>query len=200
MESAASTSTSLIHRAQAGDSLAWDTIVELYGPTVYRWLRQKGLQSSDARDVMQDVFRNVVRALPGFRKSRQGDSFRGWLFVITRNEMNQFFRRGQKNADAAGGSTAQAQLQHLAEDEQTWTESQSVNDKGRIVRRALEILRPDFEESTWTAFWRLAVDGHSAKEIGDDLGMTAKAVRQAKYRVLLKLRDLLNEDFGQPEN
>ena len=56
----------------------------------------------------------------------------------------------------------------------------------------MQLVRGDFEEKTWQAFWRLAVEGHSAAEIAEDLQMTDAAVRQSKYRVLCRLRDELH--------
>ena len=51
----------------------------------------------------------------------------------------------------------------------------------------------EYQERTWTAFWRLTVDGHSAADIARDLGMSANSVRQAKFRVMKRLRD----EFGE---
>lgn len=41
----------------------------------------------------------------------------------------------------------------------------------------------------------LGLARHSAREIGDDLKLTPKAVRQAKYRVLVRLREELDLDY-----
>ena len=41
----------------------------------------------------------------------------------------------------------------------------------------------------------MAVKGRPARDIGEELDMTAKAVRQAKFRVTKKLRELLDDDF-----
>ena len=71
-----STSISLIDQAKAGDKAAWNSLTELYGPLVYRWARQAGLQDSDAVDVMQNVFRDVVSGLGNFHKQKPEDSFR----------------------------------------------------------------------------------------------------------------------------
>jgi len=57
-----------------------------------------------------------------------------------------------------------------------------------VIRRALELLREEFEERTWQAFWRMAVLGQTAAEIARDLGMTKHTVRQAKYRVMRRLK------------
>jgi RNA polymerase sigma-70 factor (ECF subfamily) len=64
----------------------------------------------------------------------------------------------------------------------------------RLYARALELVRSKFEARTWRAFWRVAVEGQAPAEIAADLGMTAAAVRKAKSRVLLRLR----EEIGDP--
>ena len=77
------------------------------------------------------------------------------------------------------------QIPDLLEQEE---EPYSEDSQKCLLRRALAMLRGDFEEKTWQAFWRMTVDGHAAAEIAADLGMSAKTVRQAKYRVLCRLR------------
>ena len=54
-------------------------------------------------------------------------------------------------------------------------------------------LKADFSDRVWQAFWRTAIDGVSAREVADELKMTPHAVRQAKARVLRRLRDTLGE-------
>ena len=65
------TSTSLLRRASSGEGEAWQRLVSLYAPVVYRWCRQWGLQPADAENVGQEVFVRVFRKLA----SRRGCSF-----------------------------------------------------------------------------------------------------------------------------
>ena len=53
---------------------------------------------------------------------------------------------------------------------------------------ALELVRGEFEPQTWTAFWRCAMDGDAAADIATEMGVSPAAVRKAKSRVLLRLR------------
>ena len=94
------TSTSLLGRAKAGEGEAWSRLVELYAPLLYEWSRRNGLQADDAADVAQDVFATVARKLDSFRRDRPGDSFRGWLWTIARNKINDHFRRLKGHAKA----------------------------------------------------------------------------------------------------
>ena len=61
-----------------------------------------------------------------------------------------------------------------------------------LVRRAMEAVRAEVEPSTWQAFWRMTVEGHSSAEVARDLGLSPNAVRQAKYRLLRRLRQELD--------
>ncbi len=192
-----SISSSLLERVRAGHAEAWDRLVHLYGPLVYGWCRQSGLQAADATDVVQEVFRSVATHIAGFRRSGQDDSFRGWLWTICRNKIHDHFRARAGSPGAVGGTDMQRQLAELPQ-----SEPQSESQPGRsasglsgddsaevgLVHRAMEGIRGEFEDSTWEAFWRMTVRGHTSAEIAADLGMTKSAVRQAKYRVLCRLR------------
>jgi len=59
--------------------------------------------------------------------------------------------------------------------------------------RALELIRAEFEDRTWQAFWRVTVDGQPTKDVAQELGVTPSAVRLAKSRVLRRLREELGD-------
>jgi|SRR5262245_11089648 len=187
--SSTATSRSLIARAREHDPGAWERMVALYAPLVLHWCRRWGLPAADAADVFQDVFQSVAAHLGGFRRDRAGDTFRGWLRAITRNKVNDHFRRRQKEPGAVGGSEARMLLAQLPEvvpvDED---EAEHV-----ILHRALDLVRDEFEPRTWQAFWRTAVEGRPAADVGAELGMSAGAVRVAKSRVLHRLRAELGD-------
>ena len=184
-----STSTSLLDRVKASDPDAWRRLAKLYGPLVYRWARQVGLQDTDAADVGQEVSRTVAARIGTFRRDGPGHSFRAWLKTITRNKLGDHLRRRASQLPGPGGSDAYQRLQLLADaSPEDGSSANSLETDGGVLRRALDLFRSDFEDATWQAFWRMTVDGHSASEVASDLGMTAHAVRQAKYRVLRRLR------------
>ena len=51
----------------------------------------------------------------------------------------------------------------------------------------------DCQDRTWQVFWRCVVEGQAPSEISHDLGITPAAVRQAKSRVLRRLKEELGE-------
>jgi RNA polymerase sigma-70 factor, ECF subfamily len=179
------TSPTLLQRIQDRNEEAWQRLFRLYGPLVERWCNLRGVTGQDADDVGQEVFQAVATGLENFRRDRPGDTFRGWLRGITRNKLLDHFRRRQNRPEAQGGTAAHQQLQQIAEQE---LPEDSAEDLSGLYHRALELVRAEFEPRTWEAFWRAAVEGQPPDLIAADLGVTSAAVRKAKSRVLLRLR------------
>ena len=187
------TSSTLLRQVQSRDDEAWNRFSERYCPLVFHWCRRYGIRQEDAADISQDVFVRVYEAIGSFRLDEPGSSFRGWLWTITRHQICDFYRRADR-AQAAGGTGAQIEMAHvpaqMPADEDDAVQASIVSG---ICRETLEQIRGEFEDRTWTAFWRAAVEGDSTADIAADQGITAGAVRQAKRRVLKRLR----EEFGE---
>src|SRR5215472_3876541 len=82
-QSSTATSPSLLERVKADDPAAWDRLVGLYAPLVYRWCRRADLPEQEIADVFQDVFYAVATHIAAFRREGAGDTFRGWLRTIS---------------------------------------------------------------------------------------------------------------------
>lgn len=184
------TSPSLLLRVKQREPEAWARLSRIYGPIVYHWSRRCGLPYEDAADIVQEVFGVLARQIEGFRCDRPEDTFRGWLWTIARNKVRDHLRRARDRVSADGGTAAYQRLQQLADDASEPyhdEEERSAMDQG-IVARTLTLIQTEFEATTWQAFWMATVQQKTAPEIAASLGITKHAVRQAKYRVLRRLR------------
>jgi RNA polymerase sigma-70 factor (ECF subfamily) len=185
---------------KADEAAAWERLVALYAPLVFHWCRRWDLREPDIADILQEVFQAVFAHVGGFRKEREGDSFRGWLRRITQNKMRDHLRRVGREPPAVGGSEAQNCLNHLPvpQTPEGDSDADQLAERG-LLRRTLELIRRDFEERTWQAFWQTIVEGRSPRDVAEGLAMSAGAVRVAKCRVLHRLRaelgDLLPGDL-----
>jgi RNA polymerase sigma-70 factor (ECF subfamily) len=188
------TSRSLLERVKGNDAVAWERLVSLYAPLVFHWCRRWDLQEQDTADIFQEVFQAVATHIAGFRKTRRGDTFRGWLRTITRNKVHDYFRRRGREPGGAGGTDAQRRLAQLPAPPESEEDSQAeqVADRG-LFHRALNLIRSEFEERTWQAFWRTAVDSQATRDVAAELAMSPGAVRVAKSRVLQRLREELGD-------
>jgi RNA polymerase sigma-70 factor (ECF subfamily) len=193
--SSGSLSSTLLVRLRDHDPDAWRRLTHVFGPLVYGWCRGAGLAAPDAADVTQDIFRSVAAGLPRFRRDRPGDSFRGWLATISQNRIRDHFRRTKREAPAHGGTDFLQQMHNVPDQEiaSHLDGSAATDPESRgIVRRALELVRAEFEPTTWTAFWRTTVDGAVPADAAAELGVSVNAVYKAKSRVLRRLRDELD--------
>jgi RNA polymerase sigma-70 factor, ECF subfamily len=182
-------STTLLERVKARDQAAWVRFVDLYGDLVYRWCLQGGLQSADAADVWQEVFRAVARKIGDFRGDRPGDCFLGWLRTIARNKRNDFFQRHRPGNVGEGGSSALERLRGIAEKPDAESDPARLREETRLLySRAVALIHSEFEEPSWRAFWRVAVEEQSPEDVARELNMTLNAVYLAKSRVLRRLR------------
>jgi RNA polymerase sigma-70 factor (ECF subfamily) len=191
--SCSATSPTLLSGIAAKDPAAWQTLVDLYGPLVLYWIRRQGLSEHDAADVLQEVFVGVSTSIPKFRRDQSG-SFRGWLWVITRNHLARFFRHRAENVRAVGGTDAWMNLaalaQSLSDDPDEHTEQTAMNE---LYRRGLNLVRSEFETRSWEIFWRAAVDQVATADVAAEFGTTTNSVRQTKSRILRRLRQVLGE-------
>jgi len=177
------------------DGGAWSQFVAIYSPLVYRFARRGGLQASDAADVTQEVFRAVARSIRHFEYDRQRGSFRGWLIAVARSKVQNFLGKRKSQLEAAGGTQARELLEQQGsrEDEETFVEREH---RRCLFDWAVEQIRGEFQPSTWQAFWQTSVEGRSAKEVADTLGMTTGAVYIARSRILARLKAKIQQVEG----
>jgi RNA polymerase sigma-70 factor (ECF subfamily) len=179
------TSESLLERVRGQDQQAWQRFVALYGPLVARWCRLGGIRSGEEGDVVQEVFLAVFAGLDDFQRLRTG-SFRAWVRGITRFKLADHRRRLNRQTPAAGGTAAQELIGEVPDPRAG--DGDDAAELSGLYHRALELIRSEFEERTWQAFWRSAVEGHATDLIASDLGLSPVTVRVAKSRVLGRLR------------
>lgn len=191
-------SFSLAIGLKTGDAQAWDRMIELYAPLARSWCLHSGVSAERSSDVLQEVFLSVHRSIHQFEPRRDSAGFRGWLWQITRNKVRDHFRRELGQPAAQGGSTAAGAIDQLPDpvlpDPILPDDPPSQpSDTSALLHRAMEMVKVEFRDKTWDAFWRATVLGQHTDQIADELGISKASVRQAKSRVLRRLRQQLGD-------
>ena len=177
--------------AQKGEQEAWGRIASVYEPLVERWLRQWKLGEDDAADIRQEVFIVAFQNLKDFKRQQKG-SFRKWLKTITRNKVNDGWRK--QRLPLAGP---------VPDDfpDQRESEAELSEQKLLVFQKIVEFIRSEFEDSTWQIFKMTAMEGKSADEVAEELGKKRGAVYVARSRVIARVRadfgDVLDEGWLQ---
>ena len=139
---------------------------------------------------MQEVFVQLSQKLPEFAYDRQKGPFRGWLWTVFVNKLRDRVRRGR-------GQPLQArsdELSRLLDSDHSVRISEQEHTQ-YLVRRALDVMRAEFEETTWRACWEVVVNELPPQTVAERLGISRNAVYIRKLKVLRRLRLELAEFF-----
>jgi RNA polymerase sigma factor (sigma-70 family) len=191
----------LVRLRDVADRAAWEQFVDIYAPLVYRFARRRGLQDADAADVSQEVLKAVAGACHRLDYDPRRGTFRGWLLTVARNKLLTFVARRRRHAERHGTADAQPLLDEQPareQEEAVWDQEY----EQRLFDWAAERVRGDFQETTWQAFWRTAVDGLAPADAARELGLSVGAVYIARSRVLARLREQIRQiqaDEPSPE-
>ena len=158
------TPASLLQRLRASNPAeAWVQFVELYSLLLFYWARQAKLQEADAADMVQEVIAILVRELPSFEYDR-ARGVRRWLRTVAVNKWRETMRRKQVDPARSRGELA-VEIEAPADADPFWEREY----RQIVTRRLLEVMKTDFEPSTWQACWETTVEGHSAADVGREL-------------------------------
>jgi RNA polymerase sigma-70 factor (ECF subfamily) len=170
------------------DDASWKRLVDLYTPLLDGWFRRLHAPASDVDDLVQEVLAVVVREMPSFEHNRHTGAFHRWLRTIALNRLKGYWRDRKTDPRVAASEAAACLLEQVADPasdpDQHWEQEHDEH----IVRRALELLEPEFTASTWLAFRRQVMDGASPADVAAELGLSVNAVVLAKFRVMQRLR------------
>jgi len=188
------TSPSLLARVRESDASAWRQLVDLYGPLIAGWCRQKGVSPEDGADILQNVFVSVSTGLEKFQPEPDRDgSFRAWLWTITRNRITDF--RRSRRADSAAGGSSNLRRMNGAIDGTTVDDVEPTTPLHlhQLMHRAMGQVEKSVDPKTWRAFWRTVIDGQQTSLAANELQMSQASIRQARSRILRRLREQLGD-------
>lgn len=170
--------------------LLFDHLYETYEPMVERWVYRLAGPSSDAEDIIHDVF---VIALRRRREFRGDAKVSTWLFRITQLVVRKrrFRWRVRRWLDVLHRSQAEAVTP------QAPTPLEVLEERQRRARlySALDCLPDKYR----TAIILFDLEGARADEVGHLLGLTANAVWVRVHRARALLLEQLAGSEGRPE-
>jgi len=187
----------LITRLKAGDEEALAALFERHSGKLYNVaLRILGGDTSDAEEVIQDVF------LTAFRKANmfQGHSqFSTWLYRLTVNAALGRIRRSKKNKEVAYEEflpkfqdDGHHQVRPVIDWSDTLDQHYSQKETQQLIARALEELKPVDKSVVILS----DLEGMSDREIAETLNLTVSAVKTRLHRARMFLRGKLAVHFG----
>ncbi len=173
----------------ANDADAWQEFVDLYEPLVLRFARRRGLQEADAREIAQNVFISVAKAVDRWQPDRERGKFRAWLFRIARNQLINWVAKHSRGR----GSGRTSEFDTMAHDVSPNQEALELDYRREVFRLAATHVRESFSEQSWEAFWRTSVLGESIDSVAMSLEMTHGAIYIARSRITARIKLLVEQ-------
>lgn len=183
----------LVDRILAGEARAFEPLVRRYERRVFRVTLAILGNIEDAEEAMQDTFVKAYRHLSQFRRESR---FTTWLTRIAINEALQK-RQTQRNfvpiedAEAAGADFMPHRYESWRADPEKLYGKQEIR---RMIEAAIESLAPIYRE----VLVLRDLEGLSAEEAADALGLKIPAMKSRLLRARLMVREQLAGAFENP--
>jgi RNA polymerase sigma-70 factor (ECF subfamily) len=180
-----------VRRVQAGDTEAFEPLVEKYKRKVFRLAYQVLRDQEEALDVAQEAFVKAFRALPAFK----GDSaFYTWLFRIT---MNVALDRKRQRATRAKSLGAEDVPPEEWERTATSTDPDPEDvatgvERRERIRKGLDSL----SEHHRTIIILSDIEGLQYREIAEVLAIPMGTVMSRLHHARKRLREVLGPGFA----
>ena len=186
----------LVKQARDGNRWAFDQLIDRYQGDIHRMIYYRIRARMDAEDLTQDVF---IRAYRSISRLREPERFRGWLYTIAVNRVNDHLRKKRvrsifKSSDE--GVDIQPEADELRERPEA-LEQVLKEDFWRQVGRIAKKLSKMEREVFMLRFF----DSLNINEIAQILKKSESTVKTHLYRALAKfkkekgLRQFLQEDL-----
>jgi RNA polymerase sigma-70 factor, ECF subfamily len=197
LPSPSDTRTSLIIRLRdQEDRDAWDEVLAIYGPLVFRMALRQGLQRADAEDVVQQVFTAIFQSVEKWLEQSERGRFRNWLIGIGRNVALNLLNRKPKGGIGVGGTNGHDELDRLQAAEDELASEFDIEYQREVYRWAAQRIQAIVDPKTWESFRMTHVDGVSISEAAKLLGIGVGQVYVARSRVMKRLQSLVSQYSG----
>jgi RNA polymerase sigma-70 factor (ECF subfamily) len=185
----------LIVQAQRGSTTAFEQLVYRYDRQVLSMAARFTGSNEDAKDVYQEVFLRVYRALPRFEFRSQ---FSTWLYRIVKNVCLTHQQQVRKEPqisldqpfDSADGSQPLTLLDTIAD--------KSVTDRGALdseISEHVQAAMNDLSPKQKMVFVMRHFEGYKLKEIASVMNCTEGTVKKYLFTATERMRKNLREVF-----
>ncbi len=172
----------LVRRAAAGDTRAWERLVDKYGRLVWSITREFKLAESDAADVCQTTWMRLIEHID---RLDHPDRVGSWLAATARNECLRCRASRKRLVLAPEDVVFDGPVAHEPEID----EALLAHERAQTVREAMTHL-----PQQWQRMLELLMADPPASyaEISDQLGVPVGSIGPTRRRCLARLRVLLD--------
>ena len=175
--------------ANTENEAAWQRFFDLYAGFVFSIARSKGLNDTDADDIVQMVFADLARNLPSFKYDQEKGRFRPYLAALVKWRVIDRLKAVRRDADLKADFMEEAKSAATTEDkdfeEREW--------QSAAMEETLRRIKPEVRPEHYAAFVASAVEGQDTDVVTKLYGISRDSLYQIRKRLTVKLREKLAE-------
>jgi len=169
--------------------------IERERPRLRNFIRRRVPDQSDAEDILQEVFSELVEA---YRMMKPLEQVTAWLFRVARNRITDLFRSKKREASTEAAVTT--------EDGETlqWEDLLPAPDAGPESAYARSVLLEEMDaaldelpEEQREVFVAHEFMGYSFKELAEQSGVSVNTLLSRKHYAVLHLRERLQSIYDE---
>jgi RNA polymerase sigma-70 factor (ECF subfamily) len=170
-----------VAKAKSGDTRAFGKVYDALVDKIYRFIFFKVSEREIAEDLTQNVFLKALKSLGNYRED---GTFLAWIYTIARNQVIDHYRTAKPRI------SLESVQSFLATEENMDLETKETYEE--LVMKLHKLSKEEQEVINLHT-----IEEYSFEEIAKITGKSAGSLRILKYRALIKLKGLLNENGKQ---
>jgi RNA polymerase sigma factor (sigma-70 family) len=170
--------------------------IEREKPRLRNFIRKRVADQSDAEDILQEVFYELVEA---YRMMKPVEQVTAWLFRVARNRITDLFRSRKREASAEQPAPSEdgeeSQWEDLLPSPDAGPEAAYVR---RVLVEEMDAALDELPEEQREVFVAHEFLGYSFKELAEQTGISVNTLLSRKRYAVLHLRQRLQtiyDDF-----
>jgi len=168
----------LVRRAQKGDKVAFETLVQRHQHRVFAVARGILKRQEDVEDIAQQVF---VKAYFSLKRFDQRAAFSTWLYKITVNECWDLLRKRKARPLVYEADFSEEQSRQYTAPEREASKAPDASER-MALREQLENMLSQLDKRDRAMLVLKEVEGFSVEEIAESMGLNANTVKVRLFR------------------
>ena len=169
--------------------------IERERPRLRNFIRRRVPDQSDAEDVLQEVFSELVEA---YRMMKPLEQVSAWLFRVARNRITDLFRSKKREASREPAVTTEdgetLQWEDLLPSPDAGPESAYAR---TVLLEEMDAALDELPEEQREVFVAHEFLGYSFKELAEQTGVSVNTLLSRKHYAVLHLRERLQSIYDE---
>ena len=165
-------------KAQGGDKAAYNNLLREIAPYIKNYILRSLANPEWADDIVQEVLISVHKSLNTYSSDRP---FKPWLMAIINFRRTDYLRKHYNSR----------QNMQTTLDDYDFQKMHVTNPEHAGEYKDVEAALQSLPENQRKVFEMIKIQGYSAKEVANEMGMSVSAVKVSAHRTMNKLKEIL---------